>query len=356
MNKSKKRIDENKRIKRNRRLMIGIIIEIVFALCILMSELCFGAITYLASSIRTYGYYNSETGIYELSSFQQLVDYSIAYNADHENDTIQIAFGDSSTSGELTNFKSIGTQTHPFNGKVYIASAMTLNLPTTMFEAITDNVEILDSISKTPTTLVLTRTRATQDEPLFAKNVYHTAEKSANWTIQYDRYNNPETSSFYTYDIAGIIGTLRESAEVNISVIYNNSTGSKVSNIESNQDAGLICCTMEQSSKLTINSITQTLGRSSNEYNVSSSSAGHAGGLVGSMGDGSILTLGTGLSNPQGVNKNITANNGYAGGIVGYCNGGTIVFGNSSAYTISQIIRLRHWRVILFHALCPPIC
>jgi hypothetical protein len=42
--------------------------------------------------------------------------------------------------------------------------------------------------------------------------------------------------------------------------------------------------------------------------------------------------------NIQGSNQGINASSGYAGGIVGYCNGGTIKFNNTNAYSLTQNI------------------
>ncbi|MBQ7153236.1 MAG: hypothetical protein IJR83_04775, partial [Clostridia bacterium] len=337
MNRQQKMIKQ-KKIARARRTLIGLGALLACVICLFVSELAFGTLTFLTSSIKTYAYYNATSEIYELDSFQKLVDYSNAFTSAHANDTIKITFGDSDTSGELTGFKSIGTAENPFDGKIIIGAGMTLNLPTTMFGGITDDVAIVDT-SDQPTTLVLTKTRVTENEPLFAKYVAHTrASGSADWRIHYDRYYNPENSSYYTYDSAGFIGTIGEDANVRLTLTYDNYNGSKVSKIVSTADAGLVCGEMENGAVLEIVSVSQTAGRSSQAFSISSTGTGNAGGLVGRMGDGSRLILGANLANIQGSGQTITAADGYAGGIVGYIGGGTVVFNNTNAYTVSQVI------------------
>ena len=280
-----------------------------------------------------------------MNNKQMLLEYCDEYAADpasHINDTIVLAFSDQTILGEIEGFTPIGTQNYPFGGKIKIASGMILNLPTEMFAYITDDVQIVDNAinveDEVPATLVLTRTKETNDTPLFARNVVPAEDsRGADWSLQYTRFS--DNNSYYSQNISGFIGTLGDETNVKLtSLIFDNDGTNKDGEIVSvNLDAGLACCTMGENATLEIDSVSRTSGDGTNAYKVSSAS-GHAGGLVGSMAAGSKLILGTGLSNPQAASQNITSSSGYAGGIVGYCNGGTIKFDNSSSYAISQVI------------------
>ena len=337
-NYSRKKTKQNKMIRRITSIATA---AVMLSVSLPMSEIkdgC-GVLSNLMQSITVHAFNSETSNPVSISSFQQLIDYSNNYDASHANDTITITFGDSGTSGELTGFTSIGTENAPFDGKIIVGSGMTLNLPATMFSYITDDVQIVDP-SGNAATLVLTRTRVTQDEPLFANTVRHTRSSgSAEWSIYCDRYYNPETSSYYAYDFAGFIGTMDNSANVKIkSLTFDNLGGNAIANISSTGSSGLVCCTMKAGAILEIDEIAQTSGNSSNNFKIESTSSGNVGGLVGTMNDGAKLILGENLVNIQGSNQEIKATTGYAGGIVGSCNGGTIKFDNTSAYSIEQIV------------------
>ncbi|MCR5020628.1 hypothetical protein, partial [Ruminococcus sp.] len=258
---------------------------------------------------------------YDIDSVGKLVAYSQNYDSSHVNDTLKITFGDGATSGAFTGYKSIGaSEDKAFKGHIIIDSGMTLNLPESMFGYITDDVKIVGTNGE-PALLTITRTAVTSDEPLFAKHVIHQDGSEGNeWKLHYDRFENPETNTYYVYDFAGFIGTIEEEAIVNISeLIYDNlgTATSTPSKISSPGNAGLVCGTIAAKGSLTVGSISQTSDKGSDSYSVSSTSSGHAGGLVGGMEDGAKLTLGTDVENPQADNQGITASSGYAGGIVG---------------------------------------
>ena len=297
--------------------------------------------------ITYYPAFNAESSEKEtINSKEMLANYSSKYAANpaaHINDTIVLAYSDMTGLGEVEGFTPIGTQDYPFGGKIKIASGMMLNLPTEIFAYITDGVQIVDNANnvedEVPATLVLSRTRETNDTPLFARQVVPAVgSQGANWSLQYARFRNNNNNNIdYSYKISGFIGTLGAGAKVKLaSLIFDNQGTNTTGNIISvNLDAGLACCTMGAGAILEIDSVSQTSECGTNEYVVSSNS-GHAGGLVGSMGESSKLILGAGIVNPQASSQTITSASGYAGGIVGYCNGGTIKFNN--AYTVSQVI------------------
>ena len=275
-----------------------------------------------------------------ISSPSALEIYSRNYNASHKNDILTITFSNSATTGGLTDFKKIGSSAEDaFNGTIVLAgSNITLNLPTTMFGYITDDVNIVDS-SGNPVELTISRIYDKDDQPLFADHVVHTRSSVSpvEWKFHYDRYVDTESNyALVVHKFAGYIGTLDENAKVNVSsVVHDNSNGTNVSKMSASGDIGLVCCTMAENSELTVGSI--SLGSNGNSGYGIESESGNAGGIVGSMANNSELTLGSGIVNCQGAGQTITAENGYAGGIVGKCDGGSIVFNNSS-YSLSQVI------------------
>lgn len=337
-NKRNKKIKQKKLMKRITSIATA---AVMLSVSLPMSEIkdgC-GVLSNFMQSITVHAFNSEESNVIGISSFQQLIDYSNNYDATHANDTIKITFGDSGTSGELTGFTPIGTVGAPFDGKIVIGSGMTLNLPTTMFSYITDDVQIVDT-SDNNAALIITRTRVTQDEPLFAENVVHNSSSTgADWSIHYNRYHNPDNNSYYAYDFAGIIGTMESGAKVKFSTLtLDNLGGNGAADISSTGDSGLVCRTMNEGAILEVDEITQTAENSSSAFDIESTGTGNVGGLVGSMSDSSMLILGEDLVNIQGANQGITAANGYAGGIVGFCNGGTIVFNNTTPYTSTQLI------------------
>ena len=273
-----------------------------------------------------------------LSSKQAIINYSQNYNSSHKYDTLVITNSTGEIQGAFTGFQSIGAGADDaFCGTIKVDSTVTLNLPSAMFNYISDDVDIFD-LNGHPTTLRITRPGTSVDEPLFAKNVVHTRSTgSASWSFEYDRFYDPGdiagTGSYYINDFAGYIGNIGEEANVDVtSIIHNNKNDSDIADITATGNVGLVCGTLGPKAVLKINSIIidETNGVSSKAYSVSSTSSGHAGGLVGSMGDGSKLILANSLTNPQSASQVISAADGYAGGIVGYCDGGTIDYAEAS--------------------------
>ena len=276
-----------------------------------------------------------------LDGIEAIVNYSKNYDASHKNDIIELTLANDTTGGSFTGYQSIGSSVDDaFDGTIMIHSSVMLRLPVAMFGYITDDVKITD-LNGNETAVPLVRSAENADEPLFAKNVVHTRSSgSAEWNFRFDKYHESDWNVDHIYDFAGYIGKLCENANVKIkSIIHNNKTASSTANASSSGDIGLVCCTMDEHSTLEIDTITIAEDElSTKDYSVVSTSSGNAGGLVGSMGDGSRLILGATLINPQNASKTISATSGYAGGIVGYCNGGTIEFSNTTAYSVTQNI------------------
>ena len=268
------------------------------------------------------------------TSIDAYEDYVDEYNADpssHTNDVLKFTFSGNSTNLEF-DCGSIGlTEAAAFNGKIIIGTGVQFHIKEPMFKYVTDDVEIVD-LSGSATTMVFTRPRPGSNKSLFAEYVVsrRTSGDPVEWNLGYAPYS--QGGKRYVYDFAGYLGTLKSGAKVKISsVIFNNlgvdASGVVHANISANAlgDAGLICCTMESSSELEIDSITfQSSGTVDQSFSITASSSGNAGGLVGSMGAGSKLSLADTLQNIQTADAEITASNGYAGGIVGKCDGGYV--------------------------------
>ena len=109
---------------------------------------------------------------------------------------------------------------------------------------------------------------------------------------------------------SSVIGTLGENVNAKLT-ITNNADSVSVSGSGS---AGLACGRMEKNSSLTV------ITSGSASYNVSSSS-GNAGGMIGTMADGSAFTL----NNEFALTGEVTAA-GYAGGLVGYAENASVSF------------------------------
>ena len=141
------------------------------------------------------------------------------------------------------------------------------------------------------------------DSALFAEHVIHDTEKNttAQWNVS---LMNAEAA------FSSVIGTLGENVNAKLT-ITNNADSVSVSGSGS---AGLACGRMEKNSSLTV------ITSGSASYNVSSSS-GNAGGMIGTMADGSAFTL----NNEFALTGEVTAA-GYAGGLVGYAENASVSF------------------------------
>ena len=277
-----------------------------------------------------------------LDSVAAIKNYADNYAAANANDTLVFSHSDGDSGQAVDLFTPIGTEAAPFNGKIIISDDdFEFNIKNTLFGVITDNVEIVKMVSgsETSATVKISRAAPATDSPLFAQKVKHVDGKSANWSFHYKAYTAKDGVT-YVYNYSGLIGELDVQADVTVSSFTNDNKaqdGDKIANVSSSGDLGLICNKIGANAKLTVGSITMSGGNSDTNYTVTSS-GGNAGGLVGSMASGSKLTLDTSVSNPQASSKAITASTGYAGGIVGDCDGGEIVFNNTAAYAVSQVI------------------
>lgn len=239
-----------------------------------------------------------------INTSEQFVEYSKNYEADpakYQNIDVSIAI----TSGNLDNlvgFVSIGTAQYPFaaNIKVTSDSEFKLTLDQPLFAYIYDSANI-------NTDVIISRSLPVSgdvsDSALFAEHVIHDTEKNttAQWSVG---LMNAEAA------FSSVIGTLGENVNAKLT-ITNNADSVSVSGSGS---AGLACGRMEKNSSLTV------ITSGSSSYNVSSSS-GNAGGMIGTMADGSAFTL----NNEFALTGEVTAA-GYAGGLVGYAENASVSF------------------------------
>lgn len=239
-----------------------------------------------------------------INTSEQFVEYSKNYEADpakYQNIDVSIAI----TSGNLDNlvgFVSIGTAQYPFaaNIKVTSDSEFKLTLDQPLFAYIYDSANI-------NTDVIISRSLPVSgdvsDSALFAEYVIHDTEKNttAQWSVS---LMNAEAA------FSSVIGTLGENVNAKLT-ITNNADSVSVSGSGS---AGLACGRMEKNSSLTV------ITSGSASYNVSSSS-GNAGGMIGTMADGSAFTL----NNEFALTGEVTAA-GYAGGLVGYAENASVSF------------------------------
>ena len=239
-----------------------------------------------------------------INTSEQFVEYSKNYEADpakYQNIDVSIAI----TSGNLDNlvgFVSIGTAQYPFaaNIKVTSDSEFKLTLDQPLFAYIYDSANI-------NTDVIISRSLPVSgdvsDSALFAEHVIHDTEKNttAQWSVS---LMNAEAA------FSSVIGTLGENVNAKLT-ITNNADSVSVSGSGS---AGLACGRMEKNSSLTV------ITSGSASYNVSSSS-GNAGGMIGTMADGSAFTL----NNEFALTGEVTAA-GYAGGLVGYAENASVSF------------------------------
>lgn len=239
-----------------------------------------------------------------INTSEQFEEYSKNYEADpakYQNIDVSIAI----TSGNLDNlvgFVSIGTARYPFaaNIKVTSDSEFKLTLDQPLFAYIYDSANI-------NTDVIISRSLPVSgdvsDSALFAEHVIHDTEKNttAQWSVS---LMNAEAA------FSSVIGTLGENVNAKLT-ITNNADSVSVSGSGS---AGLACGRMEKNSSLTV------ITSGSASYNVSSSS-GNAGGMIGTMADGSAFTL----NNEFALTGEVTAA-GYAGGLVGYAENASVSF------------------------------
>ncbi len=284
------------------------------------------------------------TGTYYLiESWDDLVWYSQAYYnfangkegvANHQNDELYFKIIDEdANTHNLGNdqYEPIGNSAFPFKGKIRFANGSpdTFNISGSLFGNISEKVKILNQDETAEKQITLTRTGMGFGEVMFANIVEsdNNNETKAKWNILLKEYSSSANTSY-----AGIIGEIADGANVELTLTHNALSGKSI--IEKSTDVGLLCGKIGDGASL---EATITTDSSSSGFTIESSN-GNAGGLVGQMCKGSILTVTS--DNLQG-SKDLFAANGYAGGIVGKNVGGTVSVTpetSGAKYSIQQFI------------------
>ncbi|MBR4626631.1 MAG: hypothetical protein IKO47_02840 [Ruminococcus sp.] len=290
---------------------------------------------------------------YTIDSLEKLELYTLSYYSFSElhntaDETVILAFLSGGTSDPIDDFIAIGTNDNPFKGTVKIDSTAdtVLKIPESFFDYVYDSAAIVDSTTNLPTYLTLSRQNDDTNEPILAKHVMHDPDQESswngsNWQIKLEAFTSGSDSTPKSYNFAGFIGEMQKDSKLKIDITDNTGPYSNSDtrpnygkiNISSNGDIGYVCGSMGVNSQLTVNS---TGPANVTPYAKIHTSSGNAGGIVGSMDDGSVLTLNC---NPLVTNAEIVTDSGYAGGIVGKNDGGTVNIDRSlSTYTINNTI------------------
>ena len=261
----------------------------------------------------------------------------VGYN---EKDTLTITLNDSAYN--LKNFVGIGTADHPFAGKVTIVLATESNPygvftgltweNSSLFNYVTTDAVVTNQNSSDKDKPVYLKAGGTGTEPLFAKHVVKGENDTPQtWHIVVD------ASARY----GGVIGDLGKDAKADIHVGYLNNA-----DVVGGDTAGGICGTMQDNSALSLSvtgKIKDTKGAEKPSKSLGSVSANKfAGGVIGQMNTGAVLTI---KEMPKITDdRMITATDGSkgnaAGGLVGKADGAKIAFADGVSYTNSGTLKV----------------
>lgn len=239
--------------------------------------------------------------------------------SEYQNLTIEFAtIGTSNL--EVPDGYGLGNANFPFGGKISYTESPPFNLKSPLFFAIYDSVDI-------PAGGIKLASIEDNKNPLFAEVVLHkmsTEDESTNdnpktWKITVTNVATEDVQKNKNY--GGIIGTLGDnenSAKIDLDVTID-TTGK----IESDSNAGIICGEISKGSELSF--------KYSGTENLSvTSKGGMAGGFVGSMAEGSKLTVNSDITFSGSVTAGASGN---AGGIVG-SSLGTVTIADSKIVTV----------------------
>lgn len=259
----------------------------------------------------------------------------VGYN---EKDTLTITLNKSTDS--LENFDGIGTAKHPFAGEVTIGLVAESNpygvfagltwKNSSLFNYVTTDAVVTNQNSSDNDKPVYLKTAAEGTAPLFAKHVVQ-GDKTQTWNIVVD------ASAQY----GGVVGDLGDGAKADIHVGYLNNSA-----VVGGDTAGGICGSMGEKSELNLwldENIKDTSGKDAKSKSLGSVSANKfAGGVIGQMNTGAVLTIN---KMPEITDdRTITATDGNsgnaAGGLVGKANGAKIAFAEGVSYTNSGTLKV----------------
>ena len=304
-------------------------------------------------------------GIYLLTTVERMLAYSRAYYShpeNHVNDQIRLGILESESAVVIEDsegkFIPIGKQGKPFKGTVWIdyATSSPLTINTAFFDYIADSAQILNyskrnesSASDRTAPILLARNTVNDKVPVLANHVVHdtVSHDIPTWKIVLKTFSEEGTPIIFNH--SGILGEMHNGAKIKIMVSDQNTDSSQYGNVSGTGDIGYICGKMGQNCELTVDGFsisyqgpngTVTENTSNTGYSVSTTS-GHAGGVVGSMAEGSTLIMNVAIPNAA-ASITTTGTDKYAGGIVGYNDGGTLalgsIFSTSNRYAASNTI------------------
>lgn len=263
----------------------------------------------------------------------------VGYN---EKDKLTITLRESRYT--LEGFGGIGTYDHPFAGEVTIGLVAENNpygefaklswKNSSLFNYVTTDAIITNTNENDKEKPVYLKTDADGTAPLFAKHVVK-GEKTQAWNIVAD-------ASAQYGGVVGDLGDLGDGAKADIHVGFLNNSA-----VVGGDTAGGICGSMGEKSELNLwldESIKDTSGKDTTSKSLGSVTANDfAGGVIGQMNTGSVLTI-------KGMPKitserTITATDGNsgnaAGGLVGKANGAKIEFAKDISYTNSGTLNAK---------------
>ena len=282
---------------------------------------------------------------YDLDTFVD--EYASEYAAHDDEwceDTLIFSL-DASKNTMPSDFVSLGTSEHPFNGKIYFTQTgnseySVIKLDKPFFEYVTDSVVINKNGTNSPIQLNIQRTSDLAegvDSPLLANHVKHNSSgSSATWIIKSEAYDDGQ-NNFSAYAFSGIIGTMEKDAHIALEFENGskNTNNNSCSDITAYNAVGVICGTMDTGSHIELK-----MKAGINTAGKIESSNSHAGGLVGEMKSGSILEIKSYAFIPavdREIHSNKTGNgtNTCAGGLVGFSNGGRVLISNDFSGTVT---------------------
>lgn len=238
-----------------------------------------------------------------INSPEGLVQFAQDYDYLQNIQTVSIGLTEGSMNLTDSGFTGLGTATHPFSCKIEVSDnkPFTVKTDVPLFNYLSDKADLPQ--------IAIIRT-AENKTPLLANYVCPGgAGDVKTWTVSNEVYTDSANLP-QTYYYAGVIGTMKENA--NVKLVIDNSA-SAITNMG---NVGLACQEMEAGSNLTLDVTTV-------ECSVSSES-GYAGGLVGHAVDATVTVekyvSSTGVLSGKNITGTVTAAaaSGAAGGIFGY--------------------------------------
>lgn len=237
--------------------------------------------------------------------------------------TLKFTSTDAGYVTSANNYHGLGTADYPFSGTIQLMDGTEglFYLENPLFQCLSTDAVI--------PSLRLYLVSNIQYDALFA-SVVKPGSDTQDWDITIE---NPDIDDNLEYMLP-LIGTIEQSANVRLSLTNNNSSVV----ILGNPNAGLLCRMLEGS--LTLTALT------TKPLEIKAIK-GHAGGLVGYMGNGSNLTIesinresinGESINGDLEVNKaNAADSDGCAGGLVGYMDGAALDLSTSSRVIVHEV-------------------